>query len=111
MKDEAVVRPVWDIGRAAIQQCSTESCGKCVPCRVGSQRLKEISARIDADKAVPRDIDTMRILAVHMRDTSACGRGQATGECVLACLDVCGDYLLAHADEAEKRMMAEAAMA
>jgi NADH-quinone oxidoreductase subunit F len=54
-----------------------ESCGKCYPCQMGTQRQAEILRRIAAGHARPSDAADLRELATVMSDTSICGLGQA----------------------------------
>jgi NADH-quinone oxidoreductase subunit F len=56
-----------------------ESCGQCVPCRVGTVRQEEALARIAA--GVPRgstatEISLLDEMGLAMRDASICGLGQ-----------------------------------
>ena len=55
-----------------------ESCGQCVPCRVGTVRQREALARLVAARADDRagDLALLRELAQVMRDASICGLGQ-----------------------------------
>ena len=54
-----------------------ESCGKCYPCQMGTQRQAEILARIARGQARPDDAGDLLELAAVMTDTSICGLGQA----------------------------------
>jgi NADH-quinone oxidoreductase subunit F len=54
-----------------------ESCGKCYPCQMGTQRQAEILARIAAGDARPTDAADLLELGAVMTDTSICGLGQA----------------------------------
>ena len=54
-----------------------ESCGKCYPCQMGTQRQAEILARIARGQARPADAADLAELARVMTDTSICGLGQA----------------------------------
>jgi NADH:ubiquinone oxidoreductase subunit F (NADH-binding) len=54
-----------------------ESCGKCVPCREGTEELVEILERIRAGRGRARDLDLIDELADTMAMTSICGLGQA----------------------------------
>jgi len=53
-----------------------ESCGKCVPCRVGSQKIVDIIAGIARGTARPQDIAEINRLADTLNLTSICGLGQ-----------------------------------
>lgn len=56
-----------------------ESCGKCYPCQMGTQRQAEILHRLQHGQGQPGDVDTLLELAQVMTDTSICGLGQAAG--------------------------------
>ncbi|GAB4433743.1 MAG: NAD(P)H-dependent oxidoreductase subunit E [Anaerolineae bacterium] len=56
-----------------------ESCGKCYPCQIGTQRQAEILHRIQHGNGQPDDVATLLELAQVMTDTSICGLGQAAG--------------------------------
>ena len=56
-----------------------ESCGKCYPCQIGTQRQAEILQRIAQGQGRPGDTATILELAQVMTDTSICGLGQSAG--------------------------------
>ncbi|MEM7344699.1 MAG: NAD(P)H-dependent oxidoreductase subunit E, partial [Chloroflexota bacterium] len=62
---------------------SHESCGKCYPCQIGTQRQAEILHRIEQGEGRPGDVDTLLELAQVMTDTSICGLGQSAGWAVV----------------------------
>ncbi len=56
-----------------------ESCGQCVPCRVGTQRQEELVTRIAAGRplgSMPQEIALLNDMALAMKDASICGLGQ-----------------------------------
>lgn len=57
-----------------------ESCGKCVPCRVGSQKLVDIIAGIAAGTARDHDLEEIERLGETMVMTSICGLGQVVAK-------------------------------
>ena len=61
-----------------------ESCGKCVPCRIGTKRMLEILTRITDGKGKPGDIDLLIELGTDMKLTSLCGLGQSAPNPVLS---------------------------
>lgn len=63
-----------------------ESCGKCYPCQLGTQRQMEILDRLAAGEALPGDADRLRDLALTMTEASLCGLGQTAGSAVLSAL-------------------------
>ncbi len=54
-----------------------ESCGRCVPCRIGSQRLVELLDRIETGRGGAGDIDRARDLAGHIDGATFCPMGAA----------------------------------
>jgi NADH-quinone oxidoreductase subunit F len=56
-----------------------ESCGKCYPCQMGTQRQAEILHRLQTGQGQPGDAETLLELALVMTDTSICGLGQSAG--------------------------------
>ena len=70
-------RDMVEVSHQAMEFFAHESCGKCFPCRIGTQRLME---RL-AGKAGPKDlapwIDEVVDLGKTMMETSACGLGIA----------------------------------
>ena len=70
-------RDMVEVAHMAMEFFAEESCGKCFPCRIGTQRLKE---RL-AGEAGPHDltewIDEVNDLGSVMKELSACGLGQA----------------------------------
>lgn len=54
-----------------------ESCGKCVPCRTGSEKLVQTLERIGREGGSTSDLDIIDELAEAMQLTSICGLGQA----------------------------------
>ena len=71
-----------------------ESCGQCVPCRVGTVRQEEalhrIVERTGADAA--GDIALLREVGRAMRDASICGLGQTAWNAVESAIDRLGAY-------------------
>jgi NADH-quinone oxidoreductase subunit F len=58
-----------------------ESCGQCVPCRVGTVRQQEAVARLAAGRT-DEDIALLKDLAQVMRDASICGLGQTAANAI-----------------------------
>lgn len=61
-----------------------ESCGKCVPCRVGTVQIHRILSRLRAGEAEPGDLQQLEQLCTLLRETSLCGLGQAAPNPVLS---------------------------
>jgi NADH:ubiquinone oxidoreductase subunit F (NADH-binding)/Pyruvate/2-oxoacid:ferredoxin oxidoreductase delta subunit/(2Fe-2S) ferredoxin len=65
-----------DIARFFMEFTQDESCGKCVPCRVGTHRLLEMLESICEGKGKDGDIETLELLCKQISATSLCGLGQ-----------------------------------
>ncbi len=59
-----------------------ESCGKCFPCQLGTQRQHEIMKRIVANKVNQNDVQDLNDIIKTMTDSSLCGLGQTAGSAV-----------------------------
>jgi len=75
-----------DVARFFLEFVQEESCGKCVPCRVGTKRMLEILQRICEGKGKPDDIDKLIELGKEIKLTSLCGLGQSAPNPVLSTL-------------------------
>jgi NADH-quinone oxidoreductase subunit F len=75
-----------DVARYFLNFLQDESCGKCLPCRKGVQKMLEIVTDITEGKATEEDLETLEELAQVVRDTSLCGLGQTAPNPVLATL-------------------------
>jgi NADH-quinone oxidoreductase subunit F len=73
-----------------------ESCGKCVPCRVGGRRMLEILTRITEGKGRLEDLDTLRGISQGMQTGSLCALGQLTPGPVMAALQYFEPEFRAH---------------
>jgi NADH-quinone oxidoreductase subunit F len=63
-----------------------ESCGKCYPCQMGTQRQKEILDRIADGGALPGDLVRLQDVGWTMTDASLCGLGQTAASAVLSAI-------------------------
>jgi len=73
-----------DVARFFLEFVQDESCGKCVPCRVGTKRMLEILERICSGKGVQGDIEKLIALGEQIRETALCGLGQTAPNPVLS---------------------------
>jgi NADH-quinone oxidoreductase subunit F len=63
-----------------------ESCGKCYPCQMGTQRQKEILDRIAEGKILEGDFVRLQDVGWTMTDASLCGLGQTAASAVLSAM-------------------------
>jgi NADH-quinone oxidoreductase subunit F len=75
-----------NISKFFLEFTQAESCGKCVPCRIGTKRLLEILTRITEGKGRDGDIELLQSLAEDVRDSSLCGLGMSAPNPVLSTL-------------------------
>ncbi|MBW1804664.1 MAG: FAD-dependent oxidoreductase, partial [Deltaproteobacteria bacterium] len=75
-----------DIAKFFIEFTAEESCGKCTPCREGTQQLLNILERITEGKGVPEDLNRLEQLARVIQSASLCGLGQTVPNPVLSTL-------------------------
>jgi NADH-quinone oxidoreductase subunit F len=75
-----------DIARFFTDFCQKESCGKCVPCRIGTRRMLHILERITAGQGRMEDLDLLRQVGEMIREASLCGLGQTAPNPVLSTL-------------------------
>ncbi|MEE8121656.1 MAG: NADH-quinone oxidoreductase subunit NuoF [Anaerolineales bacterium] len=73
-----------------------ESCGKCVPCRVGTKAMLETLERICAGEGRPGDVDYLIELGEEIKRSSLCGLGQTAPNPVLSTIRYFRDEYEAH---------------
>jgi len=72
-----------DVARYFIEFTHSESCGKCVPCRVGLDKALRILNNFSNGKGVESDLEALDELGRMIRDMSLCGLGQTAPNPVL----------------------------
>ena len=80
-----------------------ESCGKCVPCRIGNKRMLEILDKIVAGNGTEEDLRRLEELALVIKDTALCGLGQTSPNPVLSTLSNFKDEYMEHVRERKCR--------
>jgi bidirectional [NiFe] hydrogenase diaphorase subunit len=88
-----------DVAKYFMDFCMTESCGKCVPCRVGTYQMNELLARITERTAAPGELAMLEELCDLLRNTSLCGLGQSAPNPVMSTLRYFADEYKAHVEE------------
>jgi NADH-quinone oxidoreductase subunit F len=79
---------MWEVTRLIAEFFAEESCGQCVPCRVGTKRQVEILHRFSLGHGRPADEELLRDVGGVMSDASICGLGQTAAWAVLSALEV-----------------------
>jgi NADH-quinone oxidoreductase subunit F len=75
-----------DLARYFLSFTQEESCGKCVPCRIGTKRMLEILTRICEGKGEPEDLERLEVLAEDIKAGSLCALGGTAPNPVLTTL-------------------------
>ena len=88
-----------DMAKFFMDFTSKESCGKCVPCRIGTTRMLEILKRIVAGEGKESDIDTLVELGESIKTGALCGLGNSAPNPVLTTIKYFGDEYKAHIKE------------
>ncbi len=65
-----------------------ESCGRCTPCRIGTQIMRRILHRLRDGEASPTDMDELRALTEQIDDSSWCGIGNTIRDPLMGLLEV-----------------------
>jgi NADH:ubiquinone oxidoreductase subunit F (NADH-binding)/(2Fe-2S) ferredoxin len=88
-----------DFARFFLTFTQRESCGKCLPCRVGTRKLLGLLTRLTRGEATAADLDRLRGLCETVRTASLCGLGQTAPNPVLTTLRYFEDEYRAHVEE------------
>lgn len=75
-----------DVAHYFMEFCRDESCGKCIPCRVGTVQMHRILSRIRDGVASTADLALLKELCHMVKETSLCGLGQSAPNPVLSTL-------------------------
>ncbi len=85
-----------DVARYFLSFTQSESCGKCVPCRLGTKQMLEILTRITQGKGRDEDMDTLLTIAKTVKECSLCGLGQTCPNPILTTLEYFKDEYETH---------------
>jgi bidirectional [NiFe] hydrogenase diaphorase subunit len=88
-----------DVAKFFMDFCMTESCGKCIPCRVGTYQMHRILTAIGNMTATPQDLTMLEELCDLLKHTSLCGLGQSAPNPVVSTLRSFADEYRAHIEE------------
>ena len=85
-----------DIAKFFLEFTVDESCGKCVPCRIGTMRLLETLEKITDGNGTLEDIDKLEELSEYIKSASLCALGQTAPNPVLSTMKFFRDEYIAH---------------
>jgi bidirectional [NiFe] hydrogenase diaphorase subunit len=75
-----------DVARFFMEFCMDESCGKCIPCRVGTVHIHGLLEKISKGEGTPGDLALLEELCLMVKETSLCGLGQSAPTPVMSTL-------------------------
>jgi NADH:ubiquinone oxidoreductase subunit F (NADH-binding) len=85
-----------DVAKYFMEFCMSESCGKCIPCRVGTAQMYGLLDKITQGEATLDDLALLEELCDMVKHTSLCGLGQAAPNPVLSTLKYFHNEYIAH---------------
>jgi len=88
-----------DIAKYFLTFLEEESCGKCLPCREGIKRMRQVFDEITEGRGSEKDIDLLEQLSATLVDSSLCGLGQTAPNPVLTTIRYFRDEYEAHIKE------------
>ena len=89
-------RNIIEVAHNAMEFFAEESCGKCFPCRIGTQRLTERLAGQAGPNDLKKWIDEVNDISQTMKATSACGLGMAAPNIVESLMRYFPEQVTAH---------------
>ncbi len=85
-----------DVAKFFVEFCMSESCGKCIPCRVGTAQMYHLLEKITNGEATLDDLALLEELCDMVKHTSLCGLGQGAPNPVQSTLRYFRDEYIAH---------------
>ena len=85
-----------DMTHAFLEMCHAQSCGKCVPCRIGLLQLKNLLSDVMDGKADIETLDLMENLAISIMDSADCAIGYEAAKMVYKNLQECREDFEEH---------------
>jgi NADH-quinone oxidoreductase subunit F len=85
-----------DVSRFFLNFTRMESCGKCVPCRIGLKVMLDILERITEGRGEMSDIETLQDLGIAIKKASLCGLGQTAPNPILSTINYFRNEYEAH---------------
>ena len=94
---------IVDVARYFLDFTQKESCGKCVPCRVGTRHMVELLDKITHGEGTPEDLMALRTLGDTIKKGALCGLGQTAPNPVLTTLRYFRNEYLEHIKDSRCR--------
>jgi bidirectional [NiFe] hydrogenase diaphorase subunit len=88
-----------DVAKFFMEFCKSESCGKCVPCRVGTSHMYDMLCHITDGSGSLEDILMLEEMSDLLKSTSLCGLGMTAPNPVLTTLKYFRNEYTAHIED------------
>ena len=85
-----------DVTSSFIKMCLAQSCGKCIPCRVGLNKLAELFDDVLNNKATEETLNVIKTTAESIYASADCAIGYEAAKLALKCLEGCMDDFKSH---------------
>ena len=85
-----------DLVAAFLKMCRAQTCGKCVPCRIGLKQLDNMFEDVLENRGTMETIEKIRNTASTIEDSADCALGVETARLVLRCLEGCYEDFVEH---------------
>ncbi len=85
-----------DLAKFFLEFTSSESCGKCLPCRVGLKKMAEVLNKITEGRGELKHIDFLKEMGTTIKNSSLCGLGSTAPNPVLSTLEYFADEYYSH---------------
>ena len=88
-----------DLVAGFLKLCQAQTCGKCVPCRVGLKQISNMIDEVQEHRATMETLERIRNTAKVIEDSADCALGVETARMVLRSLDGCWEDYVSHVQE------------
>lgn len=88
-----------DLTRSFIKMCLAQSCGKCVPCRVGLRQLARLFDDVLDGNGDAETLDVIRLTAEGIYYSADCAIGYEAAKLVLKCVEGCEEDFRSHIEQ------------
>ena len=88
-----------DLVAGFLKMCQAQTCGKCVPCRVGLKQISNMIDEVQEHRATMETLEKIRNTAKVIEDSADCALGVETARMVLRSLEGCWEDYVSHVQE------------
>jgi NADPH-dependent glutamate synthase beta subunit-like oxidoreductase len=85
-----------DLAAAFLKLCRAQTCGKCVPCRIGLTQIANMIYEVQSHRGTMETLEQIRNTARTIEDSADCALGVETARMILRSLEGCWDDYVEH---------------